>query len=270
MQLLRKHYGHFCIIENKTNVGFGRANNQVLDRVRSRYVLLLNIDAYVEPDALIKAIAYMDISPCCGVLGVRLVGSDGQLQPSCRYFPTPWNVFLGRIGAARFFTATRMIDDLGWNHSEVRQCDWVPGCFYLVRKAVIDEVGLFDPRYFVYFEEVDHCRAVKKAGWQVVYFPDTSVIHLGGESAKSDSGALNQGKQISRLQVESEFIYFRKHHGLLGAWAALCLSWCAETLVAIRRTVRQPGFRHAVTAWLNVRLSGAVFFATRAGRRATR
>src|SRR6185295_2450780 len=147
--------------------------NQVLDRVRGRYVLLLNTDAYVEPDALSKTIAYMDAHPRCGVLGVRLVGSDGGLQPSCRYFVTPWKLFLMRAGLSRFFPRTRLVDDMSWDHASVRACDWVPGCFYLVRKQVIDAVGLFDPRFFLYYEEVDHCRAVKAAGWEVVYCPVT-------------------------------------------------------------------------------------------------
>ena len=64
-----------------------------------------------------------------------------------------------------------------------RECDWVPGCYYLVRREVVDRIGLFDPRYFLYFEEVDHCRRVRQAGWRVVYYPDTQVLHIGGESA---------------------------------------------------------------------------------------
>src|SRR6185295_2299899 len=83
VRILRERYAHYEIVANSKNVGFGRANNQVLDRVRGRYVLLLNLDAYVEPDAIAKTIAYMDAHPRCGVLGVRLVTEDGQLQPSC-------------------------------------------------------------------------------------------------------------------------------------------------------------------------------------------
>ena len=268
--LLRRDYGRFDIVANDVNVGFGRANNQVLDRVRGRYVLLLNTDAYVEPDTLDKTIAYMDAHPRCGVLGVRLVGADGALQPSCRYFPTPWNKFLTQTGAQRLFPGTRLVDDMGWDHATVRQCDWVPGCYYLVRKEVIDAVGLFDPRFFLYFEEVDHCRAVKQAGWDVTYFPDTTVVHLGGESAKSEAGQLDQGKQISTLQTESEFLYFRKHHGAFGAWSALALSWVANLVTAIRRTLRRRPGRPIAEAWRNMRQSGTVFMATHAGRQPTR
>ncbi len=269
-EVLRRHYAHFEIVENQTNVGFGRANNQVLERVRGRYVLLLNIDAMLESDALDRTIPYMGAHPSCGVLGVRLIGTDGLLQPSCRYFPTPWNKFLMQTGWHRFFPSTRLVDDMGWDHRSERECDWVPGCFYLVRRDVLARVGLFDPRYFLYFEEVDHCRAVKRAGWQVMYVPVTTVVHIGGESAKSETDQLGHGKQISALQTESEFLFFRKHHGVIGVWAALLLSWCAEALLGIRRAIRWPRGGDAAAAWRNIRTSGALFIATRAGRRPTR
>ena len=137
LQVLRERHGRHEIIGNSVNVGFARANNQVLDRVRGRHVLLLNTDAFVEPDALRSTVAYMDANPGCGVLGVRLTGRDGELQPSCRYFPTPWNVFLQRTGLDRFAPGTRLIDDMRWPHDSVRSCDWVPGCFYLVRTEVV-------------------------------------------------------------------------------------------------------------------------------------
>ena len=157
--MLRRDFGEAQLIVNETNVGFGRANNQGLALATGRYVLLLNTDAFVAPDTLRKTVAYMDAHAECGVLGVRLVGSDGELQPSCRYFPTPWNTFLARTGLARFFPPVRMVDDMSWDHASVRECDWVVGCYYLVRREVIDQVGLFDPRYFLYCEEVDHCRS---------------------------------------------------------------------------------------------------------------
>ena len=139
----------------------------------------------------------MDSHPRCGVLGVKLVGPDGSLQPSCRYFPTPWNVFLATTGLNRFFPGTRLVDDMSWDHASVRECDWVPGCYYLVRREVIERVGLFDPRYFLYCEEVDHCRAVRQAGWSVIYYPFTQVVHIGGESAESE-GPLTVSADNSR------------------------------------------------------------------------
>ena len=269
-QLLRERYGHLEIVENSANVGFGRANNQVLGQALGRYVLLLNTDAYVDPDAVTICIAYMEEHPRCGVLGTRLVGADGSLQPSCRGFPTPWNVFLLRTGLSRYFSSVRMMDDPRRHLSEVQSCDWVPGCFYLVRRAVIDAIGLFNPRFFLYYEEVDHCVAVKKAGWEVTYFPEVTVVHLGGESAKADGDLSSQGRQISVLQAESELLFFRKHHGLAGAWLFLVSSGLADVFLAIKGLVRGSGRNSLRRTWQNVRLAVRVFVATRAGSRATR
>jgi N-acetylglucosaminyl-diphospho-decaprenol L-rhamnosyltransferase len=224
VEMLRNEFPNITLIENRKNVGFGRANNQALPLIKGRYVLLLNTDAFVEADTIAKTVQYMDANPQCGILGVKLLGRDGALQPSCRFFPTPWNIFLKRTGLNRFFTRMRMVDDMSWDHAAVKNCDWVPGCYYLVRKEVIDQVGLFDPRYFLYYEEIDHCFAAKKAGWIVTYYPYTSVVHIGGESAKSEGSISAAGRQIDALNIESELLYFRKNHGLTGVLIHLLLN----------------------------------------------
>jgi GT2 family glycosyltransferase len=183
---------------------------------------------------------------------------------------TPWKLFLMRTGLSRFFPHARLVDDMSWDHASVRACDWVPGCFYLVRKQVIDAVGLFDPRFFLYYEEVDHCRAVKAAGWEVVYCPVTTVVHLGGESARADADLTAMGRQISSLQIESEFLYLRKHHGAFGAWSALVSGWLADALLVLRGLGRSSWRERWSRAAANARMCTAVFAATRGGRRATR
>ena len=130
INVLKNNFPNCDLFFNQTNVGFGRANNQLLAHAHGKYILLLNTDAFVAPDSLSKTIAYMDENSDCGVLGVRLVGRDETLQPSCRYFPTPINVFLSRSGLTRFFPSVRSIDDMTWNHDAVRDCDWIPGCYY--------------------------------------------------------------------------------------------------------------------------------------------
>jgi N-acetylglucosaminyl-diphospho-decaprenol L-rhamnosyltransferase len=238
LEILRKKFPFVELIANDANVGFGRANNQALAHVHGRYLLLLNTDAFMATDTLTKTFEFMERNPCCGVLGVKLVGEDGTLQPSCRYFPTPWNVFVAANGLNRYFPKTQLMDDMSWDHQSVRQCDWVPGCFYLVRKAVLDQLGLFDPRFFLYYEEVDHCRRVRQAGWDVIYYPYTEVVHVGGESAKSDARLTSAGRQISDLQVESELLYFRKHYGILGVVAWIALMACGAVLSLFKDAIR--------------------------------
>lgn len=245
VEVLRRDHPEAFVQVNDSNVGFGRANNQMVQHLSGEYVLLLNTDAFVAPDAVRVAMDCMERHPRCGAVGVRLTTEDGQLQPSCRYFPTPWNMFLQRTGLARFFPSTRLIDDFDWDHCGERECDWVPGCFLLLRRKMIDQVGLFDPRYFLYYEEVDLCQRIKAAGWRVLYTGAASVVHLGGESAKTVGEITQTGRQISELQVESELLYVRKHHGLAGLWGHLALNHLADSIVAVKDVLKGRGWAAA-------------------------
>ena len=268
--LIRSAFPECVLITNETNVGFGRANNQALGLVEGRYVLLLNTDAFVSADTLSSTVAYMDAHPRCGILGVKLVGRDGELQPSARYFPTPWNLFLARTGLSRVFTRMRLADDEPWDYALARQCDWVPGCYYLVRREAIDQVGLFDPRYFLYYEEVDHCRAVKQAGWEVVCYPGTTVIHIGGESARTQDAITRSGRQIEALQIESELLYFRKNHGVIGVWSNVLLTTLGDAIIAARRLLKRDAGGGAGTCAAHAALVWTLFRRTRWGIRPTR
>lgn len=270
VEVIRTEFTECELIVNSSNIGFGRANNQALSLLKGRYVLLLNTDAFVAPDTLTKTMAYMDAHPRCGILGVRLEGQDGVLQPCCRYFPTPWRTFLQRTGLARVLKGVQMVDDMAWPHDEVRSCDWVVGCYYLVRRELIDQIGLFDPRYFLYFEEVDHCFAAKKAGWDVVFYPHTTVIHLGGESAKSEGSITEGGKQLEALQAESELLYYRKNHGLGTACASVVLTCVAEVFNLLKRTLKRGTPVGAAAAWRRMSMAGRIFMQTRWATRPTR
>ena len=254
--LLRRDFADCDLLFNDVNVGFGRANNQALALARGRHVLLLNTDAFVPPNGVADSVRFLESHPRCGIVGARLVGRDGSLQPSCRYFPTPWNEFLVITGLSRLFPGTRLVDDMAWDHASPRECDWVPGCYYLVRKSVVDAVGLFDPRYFLYYEEIDHCRAAKSAGWQVMFDPAVTVVHIGGESARSDSEISAKGRQIPALQIESGLLYFRKHYGVAGACAAVALSLLGASVLTLKGLIRGRPWSLLRPHWAN---AGATF-----------
>lgn len=265
--ILRAEYPDISLIENNKNVGFGRANNQALPYINSRYVLLLNTDAFMEPDTIAKTVQYMDANLECGILGVRLLGRDGVLQPSCRFFPTPWNIFLNRTGLKRIFKDARLMDDMSWDHASVRDCDWVPGCYFLIRREVIDQVGLFDSRYFLYYEEIDLCFAAKKAGWNVTYFPYTSVVHLGGESAKSEGEITPGGRQLEALKIESELLYFRKNHGLSAVLADVILISLADSVQALKDILKSKRARWPLVPAAHSLMAWKMLFHTRMGKR---
>ena len=270
VQVIKKAYPHITLIENKQNVGFGRANNQVLAFAKGEFILLLNTDAFVAADALQKTAQYMQSHPHCGVLGVKLLGRDGELQPSCRYFPTPFNLFASRVGLHRLLPNIKLVDDTNWDAALTQNCDWVPGCYYMVRKSVIEQVDLFDPLYFLYSEEVDHCFAVKKAGWQVTYFADTSVVHIGGESAKTDNLIGQKNRQVNRLRLESELLYFRKNHGLLGMANHILLTHLADFYDLIKNVLRLKGWNSVVDAIKSSALIWQVLMQTQWATKSTR
>jgi N-acetylglucosaminyl-diphospho-decaprenol L-rhamnosyltransferase len=266
---LAAHHPEVQLIRLQSNVGFGRANNAALPYVHTPFVLLLNTDAFMTPESLQLSLAYMAQNPRCGVLGARLLNSDGSYQPSVRQFPTPWNVFLLNSGLQRWFKRTPRIDPFELDPDKAQECDWVPGCYYLIRKSVIDEVGLFDPLFFLYAEEVDLCRRVKNAGWQVHYFPDARVVHLGGESAKT-AGEVDTNRQIDALAIESNLLYIRKHHGRGGLAAHVAFSGLAALLLGTRELVRRHGPYRLVSGLRRWRATLGLLWRTRFATRPTR
>lgn len=267
--LIKARIEDCTLIENAVNVGFGRANNQALAHCGGRYVLLLNADAYVYPETLRQSLAHVDAHPDCGVLGVQSVGEDGLLEAAARIFPTPWQNFVLHTG---LFSSTALAPAAPTQTAEgamVAECDWVVGCFYLIRQQVIERVGLFDPRYFLYFEEVDHCRAVKHAGWKVECLLDARVIHEGGGSAASD-GALGAGRQISAMQVESSLLYFRKHSGIIGVLSAVALSVLTDLVLASKWLLKRRPMAGLAVFWHNTVRVCRLALRTRLGTRPTR
>jgi N-acetylglucosaminyl-diphospho-decaprenol L-rhamnosyltransferase len=266
---LAQHHPEVHLVRMQQNVGFGRANNAALPQVQTPFLLLLNADAFVPEDALQLSLDYMAAHPGCGVLGARLVGRDGSPQPSARGFPTPWNTFLHETGLERWFPRVLPVDPPGLDLDQSGECDWVPGCYYLIRKSVVDQVGLFDPLFFLYAEEVDLCRRVKQAGWQVHYAPHVRVIHLGGESARAE-GTLNQGRQLDALSIESLLLYFRKHHGRLGLFAHVCLEGLAALLSGFKGLIRHGSALRLSSGMAHWRATLGLLLRTRFGTRPTR
>ena len=235
--LLMRHFTDCKVIKNKVNVGFGRANNQALPLCNAPFVLLLNTDAYVSKDALHRCLQHMDEQSRCGVLGLRLVNEEGEGNSSLRDFPNAFRSFAVNMGFVRHNP-----DDLARARgADFVDCDWVTGCFYLVRRTTIHEIGLFDPRYFLYFEEVDHCRAVHRAGWKVQCLLSCTVIHEGGASTRSDGELTMGGKQLLSPQIEGELLYFRKHDGLLGLSLVLMLGLATDAVLGIKSLLRSRG-----------------------------
>lgn len=206
------------------NLGFAGANNVAFRECTGRYVVLLNSDAFLKPGALQKSVERMDATPRCGLAGGLLVGRDGEWQPSARMFPSPLNDLLMISGLSAKYRDSKFFGryDRTWaDPNEAAEVDWVPGAYSIIRKEALDQVGYFDEDFFLYFEEVDLCYRIRKAGWSIWYWPDIVVVHLGGESSKTVKSLKfsGSGAQLTLWRLRSEFLYYRKHHGG-AAWMA--------------------------------------------------
>lgn len=232
--LIKRDFPDCEVIENSANVGFGRANNQALPLCNAPYVLLLNPDAYVSTDTLHRCLRHMEEQARCGVLGPRIVNEAGKGNASIRDFPDTCRSFAVNTGLLK-----HNADDLARSKgAEFVDCDWVTGCFYLVRKATIDDVGLFDPRYFLYFEEVDHCRAVQTAGWKVQCLLSCTVVHEGGASARTSGELSLNGQLLLSPHIEGELLYLRKHNGVWGVSLAVILGLATDAVVITKNLLR--------------------------------
>jgi GT2 family glycosyltransferase len=149
------------LLSNKQNVGFGRANNQLLAHLNGKYALLLNTDAFVAGTPCTRPSSTWTRTRNAGCWACAWRGATATCNPVVAT-SRPLERVRGTHRAGRFFPGLKMVDEMNWDHGSVRECDWLPGCFYLVRREVLDQVGLFDPRYFLYYEEVDHCKRVKR------------------------------------------------------------------------------------------------------------
>ncbi len=193
------------LIENHTNRGFAAANNQALDLASGNYILFLNPDTEVQPGAVTILLEFLKQHPKAGVVAPQLLNTDGNIQRSCREFPTFASMFYELIGLSKLFpnqAQFRHYKMLDWNHNDERQVDQPEGACLMTRKLVIDQIGSFDPDYFMLFEEVDWCYRVKKAGWEIWFTPQAKVIHHYGQSIK---------------QVKAKMI-LSSHQGLYRFW----------------------------------------------------
>jgi GT2 family glycosyltransferase len=224
--MVEQEFPDVVVIRSAVNLGFGRANNLGFQSIRGRYAVLLNSDALLTPGSLESSVAHMEANPRAGVGGGRLVGSDTSLQPSARMFPTVLNDLIVLSGLAARFPQSRFFGrfDRTWaDADEPAEVDWVPGAYSIMRADALAEVGHFDPRFFLYYEEVDLCRRMKLSGYSVWYWPDITVVHIGGESSRQIPSLemSRTGAQLVLWRMRSMLLYYRKHHGLGVCFAML-------------------------------------------------
>lgn len=213
---IARQFPNVMIIENKTNAGFARANNQAIERARGKYIFLLNNDTVLKNNAIEQMVAFFDRQQSLGLLTCKLYEADGKtVQRNCRTFPTPPGTMFGRASLlTRVFpknpwSSKNLLSD--WDYNSVREIDWASGAALMVRRSVIDQVGLLDDKnFFIYWEDTDWCKRIHDAGWKIAFIPDAEIIHLTGSGGGKRSLFLSN-RMIYQMH-KSAYNYFRKHY----------------------------------------------------------
>jgi GT2 family glycosyltransferase len=184
LALVRERFPEVRVIE-QANLGMGAGNNAGLRATSARYTLLLNSDAWVLGDAVERLAAFSDAHPDAAVVGPRLLNVDGSLQRSVRGEPTVWRLATEYLFLRKLAPRSDALNGFygaGFAHDEVREVESLQGAALFVRRAAVEEVGLFDEDFFMFSEETDWLHRFRQAGWKVLFIPDAEVVHVGGAS----------------------------------------------------------------------------------------
>jgi GT2 family glycosyltransferase len=238
---VRRRFPTVRLIEQGFRAGFPANHNTVIRATSGRYVLVLNEDVASDDWGFARLIAVLDGNPGVGALGPKLVYPDGRQQASAWRFPSPLVSVLGIPTAGQ--VGIRQSDG-----DEPRSVDWVMGAAILLRRSALEEIGLFDESFFIYFEEVDLCLRLRRGGWEIRYFPSMTVVHH-----ESQFSADIPERRINEMW-QGRHRYWRKHHTALGARIAALATGAqylaAGTLGFFRGDAYRTSMRlHARNAW---------------------
>jgi GT2 family glycosyltransferase len=230
------------VLVQPKNLGYGRAANLGLERCQGRFVLLLSSSVTVDAQSVGRMADFLLTRPDAGAVGPRLVLPDGHLDPDARRaFPMPRTMFYRTVGLSKLFPKSPRFGRYNMGHvpeSDVHEMDAGSGSCLMVRMAALERVGFFDPRYFMFGEDVDLCYRLKLGGWKVFYLPTAGATHHVSPATPE------MERQMSYERHRSMWTYHFKHHaedvsafGNGIVWAQIWGRWAAGR---VRDTVKRP------------------------------
>ena len=216
VDMLRAKHPSAISLPQAENIGFTRGNNIGLAQAKGKFLLLLNPDTEVSPNAITLMLDHLNAHPEVGIIGPHTLNSDGSHQSTRRRFPNLTtgifeSTWLASWAPGMLERDYRLLDT---PDDDIIEVDWVQGSALLLRRAVYLDIGGLDEGYTMYYEELDYCRRAKSAGWRVLYHGGAKIVHHSGKSSEQASAAKQIHFQTSKLR------YFRKHHGF-GAYVTL-------------------------------------------------
>lgn len=226
-ELVRERFPWAEIVPLAENRGFAGGNNAGTRHARGRYVLSLNPDTIVRAGAIERCVAHLDSHPEVGAAGLQLLNEDGTLQNSIHAWPSLLTELVPT--GLREYLAPRRFPSKRYAHTEPIEVEAVLGAFLIVRRAVLEEVGLMSEDYFLYLEETDWCWRIARAGWKIHHVPDARIVHRSGATTKKKRHPVEPRIELHR----SLYHFFRKNRGALQAAVVVCVRFIKSLLYVI-------------------------------------
>jgi GT2 family glycosyltransferase len=243
------------VVSSGRNGGFGFGNNVALRRGLSAtdkadYFYLLNSDAFVDDGALRTLIEYLETHPRVGFAGSFIHGLEGNAQESCFRFPSTLGELerTARLGVlSRLLREERMVIPMPTSTCVV---DWVAGASMMMRREVLEQIGIFDETFFLYYEETDLCLRAKRAGWDTAYVRESSVAHIGGASTGVQSHT-HVKTRMPRYIFDSRRHYWLKNHGRAALWIANTAMFFGGGSFRVRRVLQNKPDPERPREWID-------------------
>jgi GT2 family glycosyltransferase len=215
--LMREEFPDVRFFPHKKNVGMGALANAGLRNAKGDFVFLLNYDTTINRDVVEKLGKYLENHNDVGLVAPKVLNFDGSLQYTCFRFYTPITIVYHRTPFGKLSFAQKHLDRFAMkecDHNTVLEPDWIMGSAIMVRREEVLEMGGFDPRFFMYFEDTDLCRRYWERGKRVVYLPEVTLYHLHGKgSARGGVWRALLFNKLTRIHIASAYKYFWKYRG---------------------------------------------------------
>ena len=241
VHLIETNFPKSSLIRHHCNLGFSGGVNRVLEKTSSPYIVILNPDTIIFDDFFESVIAYMGKNSDVGILGPKVINADRCVQGSARAFPTFRSALFGRRSLLtrmfpnNRFTCANILSNLSDGKTPM-EVDWVSGACMVVKREALDDVGLLDERFFLYWEDVDWCKRMWEKGWKVTYYPRATIQHAVGGS--SEHNLIRSVFEFHKSAYTYFVKYFKSPRRLIKPliFAGLSLRFCG---ILISQSVRR-------------------------------
>jgi hypothetical protein len=254
ISFLRNRFPEVIYIENKENLGFGKANNQAIQQAKGEFSLIINPDTIVSEDTFSVLIGHMNENPDCGAAGCKILNPDGTFAPeSRRSVPTIWSSIAKITGLSSIFPKSKLFGQyyMSWlDEDTASEVPVLSGSFMFWRTKLLQDLGGFDERFFMYGEDIDLCYRIQETNYQIDYVPETSIIHYKGESTRK--GDL----RYVRIFNKALYQFFDKHHSSRYSYLfkvfIFTAIWMRAFLSLITNNIRMIGYLASDLILLNI------------------